>query len=64
MNYASFQGDNMTLADVVQEVHEKTHVPQIEILEIIRKNWPKLTEFKPTQVRLVVNLIERKARAA
>ena len=54
----------MTLADVVQEVHEKTHVPQIEILEIIRKNWPKLTEFKPTQVRLVVNLIERKARAA
>jgi len=49
----------MTLLEIVQEVHERTHWPELDILETIRREWPTLIEFKPVQVRLMVNRIER-----
>jgi hypothetical protein len=49
----------MTLAELIQEVQEKTHAGEIEILEIACTNWPHRKEFTPTQARLLTQLIDR-----
>lgn len=49
----------MTLLDLVHEVHEKTHLAELEILELVRRSWPGHMQFTPTQARLVVSHIER-----
>ena len=52
----------MTLLDLVEEVQEKTHQRELEILDCVRRAWPNHTQFTETQARLMVNLIERKER--
>jgi hypothetical protein len=52
----------LTLQEIVQEAAEKTGWPEIEVLTLVRENWPRLKEFKPTQVALLIYLIERKER--
>lgn len=49
----------MTLVELVQEVHEKTHLPMEEILDLVQNSWPGKHEFTPTQCALVVNHINR-----
>ena len=53
-------GVRVNVLELVQEVHEKTHVEQLEILEIVREAWPGHAQFTPTQARLVVYLIEKR----
>ena len=50
----------MTLPEMIDEVYEKTHVPQIEVLNLIETNWPGHETFTPTQCNLLVSLISRK----
>jgi len=50
----------VTLLDLVDEVYERTHLAKLEILDIARRNWPGLADFKPTQAALLVHLIQRK----
>jgi hypothetical protein len=47
----------MTLLDLCTEVNEKTHLGELEVLELVRRNWPGRMEFTPTQCRLVVQLV-------
>lgn len=50
----------MTLLELIQEVHERTHFPELEILDLVRQSWPGKMQFTPTQARLVVNHFERR----
>ena len=50
----------MTLINLIREAHEKTHWPEMEILDVVRRAWPQHTQFTPTQAALLVHLIERK----
>jgi hypothetical protein len=50
----------MTLPEMIDEVYEKTHVPMIEVLNLIEANWPGHQTFTPTQCNLLVSLIGRK----
>lgn len=50
----------MTLLELVEEAHEKTHLDQVEILAIARAAWPGRNAFTPTQARLLVCHIERR----
>lgn len=50
----------MTLPEMIDEVYEKTHVPQIEVLDLIEENWPGSQTFTPTQCNLLISLINRK----
>jgi len=52
----------MTLPDFIDEVYEKTHWPQIEILRLIESNWPGHDRFTMTQANLMVSLIDRKKK--
>ena len=54
------KGRRMTLPDMIDEVYEKTHVPQIKVLNLIETNWPGHETFTPTQCNLLVSLISRK----
>ena len=49
----------MTLPEMIYEVYEKTHVPTIEILNLIEDSWPGRERFTPTQCNLLVSLISR-----
>lgn len=53
----------MTLLELIQEVHEKTHMAELEILDLVRQSWPGKMHFTPTQARLVVNHFERRGAA-
>lgn len=50
----------MTLLELIEEAHEKTHLDQVEILAIVRTAWPGRNAFTPTQARLLVCHIERR----
>ena len=50
----------MTLPEMIDEVYENTHVPMIEVLNLIEDNWPGHDTFTPTQCNLLVSLIGRK----
>lgn len=50
----------MTLYEIVEEVNEKTHLGLEEVLDFVRSNWPHASDFKPVQVRLAVQLIEKR----
>ena len=50
----------MTLHEMIDEVYEKTHVPMIEVLNLIEANGPGHQTFTPTQCNLLVSLIGRK----
>ena len=52
----------MTLLEFVREVEEKTHLGEMEILELVRRNWPRHTMFNQTQAALLVQHIERQRR--
>ena len=52
----------MTLPEMIDEVYEKTHVPMIEVLNLIEANWPGRETFTPTQCNLLVSLIGRKKK--
>ena len=48
----------MTLLELVEEVHEKTHAPQIEIFSIVRAAWPDgRDQFTETQCALVARAL-------
>jgi hypothetical protein len=48
----------MTLFDLVEEVQEKTHLGEMEILDRVRRAWPGLQKFTPTQAALMANAIK------
>jgi len=50
----------MTLPEMIDEVYEKTHVPMIEVLNLIEANWPGHDRFTTTQANLLIGLIDRK----
>lgn len=50
----------MTLFDLVEEVQEKTHLGELEILDRVHSAWPGRTEFTPTQAALMVRAIQWK----
>ena len=57
----------MTLFDLVEEVQEKMHMGELEILDRVQRAWPSHTQFTPTQAALMVRAIQRdgqKERAA
>ncbi len=43
----------MTLFDLVEEVQEKTHLGELEILDRVQRAWPSHQQFTPTQVALM-----------
>jgi len=49
----------MTLLEVIQEVQEKTHLGELEILDRVKRAWPNRQQFTPTQAALVVRAIQR-----
>ena len=50
----------MNLYELVKEVNEKTHLGEMEILELVRRNWNRTSEFSTTQAKLLVRLIEKR----
>ncbi len=57
----------MTLFDLVEEVQEKTHLGELEILDRVQRAWPSHQQFTSTQAALMVHAIQRqgqKERAA
>jgi hypothetical protein len=52
----------MTLSDLVEEVQEKTHLGELEILDRVQRAWPSRQQFTPTQAALMVWAIQRKER--
>jgi len=51
----------VTTFEFVQEVQERVHVGELEILDLVRRNWPGRDRFNRTQVNLAVWLIEKEA---
>jgi hypothetical protein len=54
----------MTLFDLVDEVQEKTHLGELEILDRVLRAWPIHQQFTPTQAALMVRAIQREAPVA
>ena len=52
----------MTLPEMIDEVYEKTHVPMIEVLNLIEDNWPGHDRFTMTQANLLISMIDRKKK--
>ena len=50
----------LTLREMVEGAQEVTHLGEAEILDIVLSNWPRTSEVRPTQYRLLVWLIEKK----
>jgi hypothetical protein len=44
----------MTLIELIEEVHEKTHVDRVEIFSRATSAWPGKDFFTPTQCNLLV----------
>lgn len=52
----------LSLPDMIVEVHELTHLPEIEILEAIYEQWPtRHDEFSTSQAKLLAQLMQRRA---
>lgn len=56
-------GGKLSLYEIVIDVEERTHLGELEILEIIREQWPRHEEFSLSQLNLLVRLIEKKKAA-
>ena len=48
----------MTLFDLVEEVQEKTHLGELEILDRVQRAWPNHQQFTPTQAALMVRAVQ------
>jgi hypothetical protein len=50
----------LLLSEVAAVVAQRTQKDERAVRVMLRDNWPDTTFFKPVQVELAVNLIERK----
>ena len=51
----------MTLFDLVEEVQEKTHLGELEILDRAQRAWPSHQQFTGAQAALLVRAISKQA---